>query len=153
MRVKIEHRLGIQAPPDAIWAVLADLSRWSQWNPLYPRADGVLRIGATLDLDLALPGQKTRVIRPTIVDWVPNEQILWRLTLLGGLVKSTRYLEIEKLTDTGCIFSNGEMFDGPLGQTVASRMRGSIRSGFAAMGEAVKARTLETWRAAAGDPT
>ena len=153
MRVKIEHRLGIAAPAEAIWAAIADIAAWPSWNPLYPKAEGVLRIGAPLVLEVALPGQKRRIIRPTVSDWVPNEQILWKLSLLGGLIKSIRYLEIEQLTESGCIFSNGEMFDGPLGPTVARRMRGPIRAGFAAMGEAVKARTLAAWRPAQASPT
>ena len=153
MRVKIEHRVGIPVPPEAIWAVVADFDAWSAWNPLYPRIEGALKIGAPLTLDLALPGHKVRVIKPVILDWVPNEQILWRLSLGGGLVKSTRFLEIEKLSDTGCIFSNGEMFDGPLGPLAARQLGRSIRAGFAAMGEAVKERVLATWRPDAGDPT
>lgn len=153
MKFKIEHRLGLQAPPDAIWAVISDINGWGEWNPLYTRAEGVLRIGAQLDLDLALPGQKVRAIRPTIVDWVPNEQILWRLSMMGGLVKTLRYIEIEKLSETGCIFANGELFEGPLGPTVARRMRREIRAGFAAMGEAVKDRVMATWRPATSDPT
>ena len=140
MKVTIEHRVGIQAPPEAIWEVLADIAGWRDWNPLYPRAEGVVRIGAQLDLDLALPGRKLQPIRPVILDWIPNEQIHWRLTALGGLVKTIRFLEIEKLTETGCIFANGEVFDGLLGPTVVRSMRGSVRSGFAAMSEALKAR-------------
>ena len=140
MKVAIEHRVGIQAPPEAIWEVLADISRWKDWNPLYPRADGVVRIGSTLDLDLALPGRKPQQIRPVILDWIPNEQIHWRVTALGGLVRTIRFLEIEKLTDTGCIFANGEVFDGLIGPAVARSLRGSVRSGFAAMSEALKAR-------------
>ena len=153
MRVKIEHRLGIPVPAEAIWAVIADIAGWPAWNPLYTRAEGVLRIGAPLVLDVALPGQKVRTIRPTVSDWVPNEQILWKLSMAGGLIKSIRYLEIEQLTEAGCIFSNGEMFDGPLGPAVARRMRRPIRAGFAAMGEAVKARTLAAWRPAQASPT
>jgi hypothetical protein len=152
MRVKIEHRLGIPAPAEAIWAVIADIAGWPAWNPLYTRAEGQLRIGAPLVLEAVLPGQKARTIRPVVSDWVPNEQILWKLTMLGGLVKSIRYFEIEQLADTGCIFSNGEMFDGPLGPTIARRMRPAIRAGFAAMGEAVKAQTLAVWRPAEEAP-
>jgi hypothetical protein len=153
MRFKIEHRLGLPVPPEPIWSVIADIGDWGAWNPLYTRAEGQLRIGAQLSLDLTLPGQKVRAIRPVIVDWVPNEQILWRLSLFGGLVKSIRYLEIEKLSETGCIFANGEMFDGPLGPFAARRMQRDIRAGFAAMGEAVKARVMATWRPAPADPT
>ena len=144
MRVKIEHRIGVQAPADAIWLVLSDIEGWPRWNPLYPKSAGVLRIGGTLDLVVALPGQPSREIRPTIADWVPNDQIHWNLRAVGGLVKTTRYLEIEQLTETACIFTNGEVFDGYLGPRVAKRMRPALKSGFAAMGEALKARVEGT---------
>ncbi len=140
MKVKIEHRIGIPATAPQIWDALSDIQSWPRWNPLYTRANGVLRIGAHLDLEVAVPGQPKRMIRPVIADWVPNDQIHWNLSMLGGLVKTTRYLEIEQLTDTGCIFTNGELFDGILGPSIAKRMRRELRQGFAAMGEALKAR-------------
>ena len=31
---KIEHRIGIQAPADVIWEILADIPGWEAWNPL-----------------------------------------------------------------------------------------------------------------------
>lgn len=140
MKVKIENRIGVTATAPAIWEVLSDISAWPEWNPLYTRAAGVLRIGAQLDLEVAVPGQPKRMIRPVIADWVPNDQIHWNLRMLGGLVKTTRYLEIEQLTETGCIFTNGELFDGLLGRSIAKRMLRELREGFAAMGEALKAR-------------
>lgn len=140
MKVKIENRIGVTATAPAIWEVLSDIAAWPEWNPLYTRAVGVLRIGAQLDLEVAVPGQPKRMIRPVIADWVPNDQIHWNLRMLGGLVKTTRYLEIEQLTETGCIFTNGELFDGLLGPSIAKRMRRELREGFNAMGEALKAR-------------
>ena len=150
MRVKLEHRTGVRAPAETIWGVLYDIEAWPRWNPLYTKAAGVIRIGAPLDLEVVLPGQAPRAIRPVVLDWVPNEQILWRLTMLGGLVKSMRYFEIEELAPGSCIFSNGEMFDGLLGPSVAKRMRGPIRAGFQAMGEAVKALAEEAAAKEAG---
>ncbi len=140
MRVKVEHRIGVQAAPETIWAQVADIAGWTAWNPLYPRASGVLRIGERLTLDVALPGQALRAIRPTVVDWIPNEQVIWRLTMLGGLIKSIRYIEIDQLAETSCILSNGEIFDGLLGPTLVRRLRGPLKAGFTAMGEALKAR-------------
>ncbi|HXU99054.1 MAG TPA: SRPBCC domain-containing protein [Caulobacteraceae bacterium] len=140
MPLKLEHRLGVRAPAEAIWALLADIDAWPTWNPLYTKASGVLRMGSTLDLEVSLPGQGPRPIRPVIADWVPNEQIHWRLSMLSGLVKSTRYLEIEELAPGSCIFSNGEIFAGLLGASVARRLAGPIRAGFRAMGEALKDR-------------
>ena len=146
MPEKIEHRIGIKAPAETIWSVIADIERWSDWNPIYPKAQGAVRIGSTLNLELALEGRKPQVIRPVILDWVPNEQIHWRLNALGGLVNTIRYLEIEKLSETGCIFANGELFRGPLGPLAVRSLRSPIRRGFAAMGEAVKARAEASWQ-------
>lgn len=150
MRVKLEHRTGVRAPAEAIWALLANIDAWPRWNPLYTKAAGVIRIGAPLELEVTLPGQPPRAIRPLVADWVPNEQLHWRLSMLGGLVKSTRYFEIEELAPGSCIFSNGEMFDGLLGPSVAKRLRGPIRAGFQAMGEALK-ELAEKTQAAAGE--
>ena len=143
MSLKIEHRIGIPAPAEAVWSVLADLEGWPAWNPLYPAARGQLRIGSQLDLEVAFPGTASRAIRPVVADWVPNDQIHWRLRLFGGLLRSTRYLEIEALTETGCIFTNGEVFDGPLAFAMG-RMRRSLKDGFRAMGEALKQRVEQS---------
>jgi hypothetical protein len=138
MRVKLEHRTGVRAPAETIWRMIYDIEAWPHWNPLYTKTQGVIRIGAPLELEVALPGQAPRVIRPVVLDWIPNEQLLWQVKMLGGLIKTIRYFEIEELAPGSCIFSNGEMFDGMLGPRVARRMRGPIRAGFQAMGEAVK---------------
>ncbi|WP_309603999.1 SRPBCC domain-containing protein [Phenylobacterium sp.] len=138
--VRIEHRIGIQAPAEVIWAVIADLAAWSDWNPLYSRATGDIRIGAGLDLTLNLPGQPPQRIRPVVLDWVPNEQLQWRLSLAGGLVRTVRYIEIEALAPTSCIVANGEYVGGLMGSSVARRVGRSILRGFTDMNAALKIR-------------
>lgn len=145
-REKIEHRIGVKASADVIWEIISDLESWAEWNPLYPKASGVLRIGAPLELILALPGKPSRPIRPTVLDWVPREQIHWKDSVMGGIVNTVRYIEIEALSETGCVFSNGEIYVGMLApQVVASRKR-ILRQGFAAMGEALRERAEAAWR-------
>lgn len=136
--VRVEHRIGVAAPPEAIWQVVADLPRWSAWNPTYSQAAGEIRIGGTLDLTLTLPGAAPREIHPVVLDWVPNEQLHWKLVMMGGLVKTIRYIEIEQLAETSCIVSNGEIFAGLMGATAVRQMGGTIRRGFLAMNEALK---------------
>ena len=150
---RIENRLGIPAPPSVVWEVISDLPRWSEWNPLYVKADGQLRIGAQLSLTQAVAGQPPEVIVPTILDWVPDSQILWRLSQKRGFIRRLRYLEIDKLSDEGCIFSNGEDWTGFMVRFVPIEQRRTIRAGFEAMGEAVKARAIALWREQGGAPT
>jgi hypothetical protein len=143
--LRIEHRVGIQAPAEVIWEVISDLASWHQWNALYPKATGEIRIGGTLELTLALPGQAPQELRPTVMEWVPNEQLHWKLTTLRGLVRTIRYFEIEALAEASCIVTNGEIFGGFLGPSVGKRMGRSVYSAFSDMDDALKARAELLW--------
>lgn len=142
---RIEDRIGIHAPAEVIWDIVHDLSRWREWNPTYPRATGQVRIGETLTLTLALPGQPEQEIKAKVLDWAPNEQLHWQLSLMGGLIKTLRYIEISPLAETGCVVDNGELFGGLMGPSLGKRMRGPVRRGFLAMNEALKARAEAEW--------
>ena len=73
-----------------------------------------------------------------MVDWVPEMQLVWRLRLLGGLVTTTRYMEIEPLDEgRASVFSHGEVFDGPAAMFMPKALRKNIKSGFVAMSEAL----------------
>jgi hypothetical protein len=138
--VRIEDRIGVQAPAELIWEIVRDLHLWEEWNPTYTRAVGEVRIGEILTLDLALPGQPVQQIHPRVMEWVPNEQLHWQLKLMGGMIKTVRYIEITSLSEAGCIVDNGEIFGGLMGPSLGKRMGRVVRRGFQAMNEALKAR-------------
>lgn len=140
MPFKIEHRIGVQVPADTIWTVLSDLSQWGAWSAIYSEASGRLLIGERLTLTEQMPGLPPRRFTSTIVDWVPNAQIIWQETAMSGLVRTARYIEIEALSETGCIFSNGQLFEGFGARFVSKAQRRALRSGFTRFGEALKAR-------------
>jgi hypothetical protein len=142
---RVEDRIGIQAPAEVIWEIVKDIERWHEWNPTYPKAAGQVRIGEVLKLTLALPGQPEQEIRPRVLEWVPNEQLHWQLTMLGGLIRTLRYIEITPLAETGCIVDNGELFSGLMGPSLGKRMGRPIARGFKAMNEALKARAEAEW--------
>jgi hypothetical protein len=148
--VRVEDRIGIQAPAETVWEIVYDLARWSEWNPTYPRAEGQIRIGDTLDLTLALPGQQEQQIKPKVLDWVPGEQLHWQLSLMGGMIKTLRYIEIEPLVEEACIVDNGEIFGGFMGPSLGKRMGRTIQRGFKAMNEALKERAEAAWKARDG---
>ncbi|HEX8568681.1 MAG TPA: SRPBCC domain-containing protein [Caulobacteraceae bacterium] len=148
MSFRIEHRIGVAAPAENIWELLADVERWPQWNPLYTQAKGKLGIGAALKLRESLPGKPPREFQPVIVDWEPRSQIVWREN--GVLARTMRYIEIETLTETGCIFANGAFFHGVAGELQAKTQRRAIFEGFKSLGEAVKDLAERSWRDQSG---
>jgi hypothetical protein len=151
--LKIEHRIGVRTPAPVIWAMISDINGWPAWNPLYPKAKGEIQFGAELELEVALPGEPPRAIKPKIRDWTPNEQIIWDLSMLGGLIRSIRYIEIETLDNGNCIFSNGEIFDGPLMGFIPKKLRRAIKTGFANFGETVRDRAEAAFQSQGGVTT
>lgn len=147
--LKIESRIGIRTPAEVVWEILRDLDSWGEWNPIYPHATGQIKIGAPLALTLALPGEAHREIMPKVIDWVPEEQILWGDVVWRGWGSSMRYLEIEQVTKTGCFFSNGELFYSRISKWYGNQHRRAMKRGFDAMSEALKARAEAAWQAPA----
>lgn len=147
---KIEHRIGVKAPPLVVWDVLKEIEDWPSWNPIYTAARGRLGYGEELHLTCKLPDQNPIDLVATVTEWVPEEQILWTTKAMYGLVHTTRYIEMDKLTETACIFSNGEMISGFLAPQVARRLGRSMYKGFELMGEAVKERAEAAWIAQQG---
>jgi hypothetical protein len=130
--IKIEHRRGVPSNSKAIWDVLSDLGRWHEWSSVYPQVHGLLRIAQKLTIKEVFPKAEPVTITPTVMDWVPNEQIIWTITSRLGLIKRIRYIEIEPLNeeDTNCILSNGEIWDGLIGRSIGKRKRRQLREGF-----------------------
>ena len=145
--IRVEDRIGIQAPAEVVWEIIADLSRWHEWNPTYPQAAGEIRIGELVTVTLALEGQPPQELKPRILDWVPNEQLHWQLRMMGGLIKTMRYLEIEALGEASTVVDNGEIFGGLMGPSLGKRMGRTVRRGFQAMNVALKERAEAEWAA------
>ncbi len=138
--IKIENRIGVQASSDVLWEILSDLSSWRHWCPIYPEAEGELRIGNRLALTLTLPDLAPRRIAPRVLDWVPHEQILWSDVAWRGWVTSQRFIEIDSLDKGSCIVSNGEVFGGFLGDLFVEKRRSAMKRGFLSFNEALKER-------------
>ena len=140
MSLRIEYRLGVKASADAIWAALEDVESWPEWMAMYPEAKGRIGFGELLTLTEALPGGSRRILTPRISTWTPREQIVWG-ERRGFLADSVRYFEIDELAPSGgCIFANGEIFEGLMGEQLAKRHARELRAQFTAIGEALKAR-------------
>ena len=153
MQRAVEHRTGVQAPAEILWEVISDFETWSVWNPIHPRIEAALRIGTPVSVDLVVDSQPAKTIEAVVQDWVPYEQLHWRSTRMRGLITTIRYLEIERMSDVGSTFSNGELFMGPLVRLVSRDERRRLRAAYTRMGEAVKARAEALWSQRQNTPT
>lgn len=144
--VRIEHCIGIQTPAEVIWELLYAIDGWSRWNPLYVRASGLIYVGETINMAVALPGMKPQNARATVLESVPNEQLRYQTAGFGGLLRGTRYVEIEQSGSESCIVSNGEIMGGLLGQIVARGLGRRVHKGLQLMNEALKEVAEAKWQ-------
>lgn len=143
MAYRTQIRLGVKAPPAAVWAAMSDFGQWADWNPYYRKAEGRMAIGSEIELTRDLGGKSETVVG-TLIDWVPGEQLVWRRKL-GLFAQSIAYIEIEGLSPTACILTVGEIFGGLIGQHVSRPRRRLLKAGMTALGDALKARAEGQW--------
>jgi uncharacterized protein YndB with AHSA1/START domain len=74
----------IDAPTMAVWAVLADLGRYREWNPLFREASGEVEVGKRIRLRSAHPANgRMMTIKPKIVAAEPGAELRWVSSLPG----------------------------------------------------------------------
>ena len=81
----ISAAVDIAATPRQVWAVLADLDAYPQWNPFIRSASGQLAEGATLTLRLVPAQRRAMTFRPKVLAAEPGLLLRWigRLIMPG----------------------------------------------------------------------
>ena len=74
--------IDIQAPPERIWQILADIERYPEWNPYHVKVTGTLAVGEKLDVRIHKPNGDTVHIKPHVMRLEPNVELTW-----GGGIK------------------------------------------------------------------
>lgn len=94
----ISAAVDISATPERVWAVLADLAAYPQWNPFIRSASGELAEGARLNLRLVPAGGRAMTFRPTVLAVRPAELLRWigRL-IVPGIFDGTHQFALEDL--------------------------------------------------------
>jgi hypothetical protein len=74
----------IDAPPAAVWAVLTDLDRYPEWNPLFREATGQLAVGQRIQLRSVHPANgRLMTVKPKITVAEPDAELRWEASLPG----------------------------------------------------------------------
>jgi hypothetical protein len=137
MKVRIESRIGIQAPSDRIWEQIETLSDWGRWNTVERDVSGTIAFGGSVSLTEAVPGLPERAVSGKVTEWQPLAQLVIA-EKRGFLFNTLRYFEIEELEPGSCIFANGMIFNGVRAEMWRDKHHRAVKEAYAGIGERMK---------------
>ena len=134
----IDTTVDIDASREAVWDVLTDFARYSEWNPSM-RIEGSPEVGTKLVVHLHADGGHGMTFKPTVLAAAPGEELRW-LGKLGfhGIADGEHFFILTTNDDGTTRLNHGERFSGVL----VALSRGSSGSGAAyeAFSQALKQR-------------
>ena len=126
----------IDAPPMAVWAVLTDLSRYPEWNPLFREASGEVAVGERITLRAVQPSNgRLMTVKAKIVAADPGAELRWASNLTG--IMSGEHSFVLTPLNGGTRLAQTEIYGGLLAATVSVPRTETI---FQAMNDALKQR-------------
>lgn len=143
-RVRTEIR--VRAEPADVWAVLADLDAYADWNPFIVEAEvldgGALREGARLRIvTRTSPDDRPTTWKPRVLAAEPGRELRWLGTRpIPGLLAGEHVFELERRGDRQTKLVHRERFEGLLVPWLKRSGLATTRLAFEAMNEALKAR-------------
>lgn len=134
------NEIEIQATPEKIWAVLTDLEKYAEWNPLLYRAEGKVALGERVNIS-AKTASNDMDFHCSVVKVVPNREFSWKFhVILPFLFRGEHIFTIEPIDESCTRFTDREIFNGLLVPLQAKDLETNAKAGMIAMGEALKRR-------------
>jgi hypothetical protein len=143
MARNIAHSIRIDAPPEAVWAVLADLANYPQWHPAYLSVTGQLTVGSKLTIKTTSPSTGEPVtLKVTVVTVDPASELTWASKLAGVTTIKRQFLLSAAdggtdLTQAGSYWGLGGS-RGPGGRRGVLRTLENLQRSYAETDEALK---------------
>ena len=128
----------IGAPPMTVWAILTDLGRYPEWNPLFREASGEIAVGNLITLRSVHPANgRMMTVRPKIVVVEPGVELRWSAGLPGIIGGEHSFALTPR--NGGTLLVQSESFRGLLAP-FSRRTMAHTSSGFRELNEALKKR-------------
>ena len=84
----------IDAPPATVWAILTDLDRYPEWNPLFREASGQLAVGDRITLRSVHPvNGRLMTVKPKITVAEPDTELRW-VSSLPGIISGEHHFTL-----------------------------------------------------------
>ena len=134
----VETEVTINANPQTVWAVLDDLPRYGEWNPIIPHLAGRTTLGQVVVGELVIPNLPTPPLTPTINRVVAVREFRW-ITDVPGEFSAEHIFELHPTSD-GTHLIHREVFGGPAAEHMADAIRTLIKPAYEGFDQAIKAR-------------
>jgi hypothetical protein len=130
----------IAAPADTVWAELAAVSTYAEWNPFITALEGELVAGSRLEVRIVPPGGRAMTFRPTIIEVEEGKRLEWLGRLLvPGVFDGRHSFQLEDLGEGRTRLTQAEEFSGFLVPLTGKTLE-RTRAGFEALNEALRLR-------------
>jgi hypothetical protein len=136
---ELKTTIEIDASADAIWTVLTDFSRYSEWNPFIRSIRGKAKQGEQLEIFIQSPGGNGMTFRPVILALQPEHELRWMGRLiLPGVFDGEHQFQIEPIGERRTRLIHREVFSGLLVPLLWRNLDTQTRQGFEEMNHALK---------------
>ena len=109
--IAIRTTVEIDAPREKVYAVLADIKSYPEWNPYHRKVEGKFEEGADLTIQVLRPDGKQVEVPPHMQRIVENEEITW-----GGGIRGIFYgvhsFQLEAKSGGKTVLTHNEDFSG-----------------------------------------
>jgi len=134
----ISASIEISAPPMAVWAVITDLARYPEWNPLFREASGEIAVGQRITLRSVHPANgRMMTVKPKIVVVEPGVELRWAAGIPGIIGGEHSFVLSPAREGTRLVQS--ESFRGLLAP-LSGRATANTSTSFRELNEALKKR-------------
>ncbi len=127
----------IDASPEQVWALLADVRSWRDWDSGVDRVEGRVALGERLTLYATMI--RNRPFEVTVTELRPREAMRWRGGLPFGLAVIERTYSLDAQEDGGTLLTVREDHTGPLAGLLG-RSTPDLNPSFRHFCEGLKAR-------------
>jgi len=128
----------IAASPEQVWAILADLASYPQWNPLFREASGQLSAGNRITLKSTHPvNGRTMTVKARVLAAEPARELRWRSSL-PGLMTGEHSFTLTPI-EGGTRLVQTEIYSGLLAH-FSSKTTSSFQTSFQTLNDAIKDR-------------
>jgi hypothetical protein len=134
----VSATIDIGAPPMEVWAILTDLGRYHEWNPLFAGATGDIAVGQRITLRSWHPANgRLMTVKPRITAVRPGTELRW-ISSLPGIISGEHAFTLTA-TGGGTRVVQSETFRGLLARFSATTFI-NAKTSFEALNAALKER-------------